>query len=171
MIMDQRPLHCISISVEVNYLWAETKGNGKNCVWLRLWILFCALRYHRNERELGSPLQLSNSPTTLLWPAHLKQLNTCHEVGVTLGRTCSYTPTPHTREGIGLTEHEALPTILLHAQKGWSHEQFSKKSYPSWTTWVVWTRAWARLYVFFKFPAFGNMNQFRFHWAIKPRSL
>lgn len=39
-----------------------------------LWILLCALDYHRSERERGAALQLHNSPTTLLWPAYLNGL-------------------------------------------------------------------------------------------------
>lgn len=128
-------------------------------------ILFCALRYHRNESELGSTLQLASCFTLT---CILKQLSTCYVAGATLGRTCSCTPTPRTREGIGLAEHEALPTILLYARKGWNHhEHFSEKNCtPHEQLESFETRAWGRLYVFFKFPAFGNINQFRFHWAV-----
>lgn len=160
-----------------------------------LWILFCALDYHRSERERGAALQLHNSPTTLLWPAYLNSLTL-----VTLCRDeCAYmlrllasgreralpsmrsfppfyyihrnsgppaplekkkgkkkqqeTCTPHEQLGkkrrAGRRREKKKETCTPHEQRGWFE------------TWMQ-----TRLYVFFIFPAFGNMNQFRFHLAI-----
>lgn len=131
-----------------------------------LWILFCALDYHRSERERGAALQLHNSPTTLLWPAYLNSLTL-----VTLCRDeCAYMlrllasgreralpsmrsfppfyyihrnsgpPAPLEKKREKKATRNLYPSWTTWKKKEGGKEERKKKRnlYPSWTTWVVW---------------------------------
>lgn len=131
-----------------------------------LWILFCTLCYHRNENRLGSTLQLGNLPATLLWPAYLNSLTlvTWPELHRDECAGILQLLTPE-RESAFLSMKSFLPFYYLH-RNGGTTSTFQKNHTPHEQLGCFETWVWARLYVFFKFPAFGNMNQFRFHLAI-----
>lgn len=131
-----------------------------------LWILSCTLCYHRNESRLGSTLQLSNSPATLLWPAYLNSLTlvTWPELHWDECAHILQLLTPG-KESAFLSRKPFLPYYYLHRKSG-ATSTFQENCTPHEQLGCFETWAWARLYVFCKFSAFGNMNQFRFHWTI-----
>lgn len=131
-----------------------------------LWILFCALDYHRSERERGAALQLRNSPTTLLWPAYLNSLTLvtlCRDECAYMLRLLasgrewalpsmrSFPPFYYIHRNSGATstsgkkkgkKSNKKPVPLMNnLEKKGGREGGEKKKrnlYPSWTTWVVW---------------------------------
>lgn len=149
-----------------------------------LWVLLCAMDYHRSEREQGAALQLHNSPTTLLWPAYLNSLTL-----VTLRRDeCAYLLRllAAGRESALPSMRPFLPFYYMHRKGGATntsgkkkkkkkhqetctlHEQLGKKKkkrmYPSWTTWVVWNLDADQAVCLFHISSLHWIH--RFHWAI-----
>lgn len=146
-----------------------------------LWVLLCAMDYHRSEREQGAALQLHNSPTTLLWPAYLNSL-----ILVTLRRDeCAYLLRllAAGRESALPSMRPFLPFYYMHRKGGATntsgkkkkkkkhqetctlHEQLGKKKKKKGCTpheQLGWFETWmqTRLYVFFIFPAFIGFIDF-----------